>query len=60
MDTQLPVTLASLLSSLGHRADHLLGLGLAGTSDFAVWDYASVPLAIPIPYARTLHAFLSS
>ncbi len=40
IDAQLPPTLASLLTSVGHQAHHVEEIGLREATDPAVWDHA--------------------
>jgi len=40
IDAQLPPTLASLLTSVGHQAHHVEEVGLREATDPAVWDHA--------------------
>ncbi|HEX4113275.1 MAG TPA: DUF5615 family PIN-like protein [Stellaceae bacterium] len=40
VDAQLPSALASLLTDLGHRADHVAALGLLRASDAEIWNFA--------------------
>lgn len=40
VDAQLPPALARVLSSFGHQAEHVFDIGLDGTEDPVIWDYA--------------------
>jgi predicted nuclease of predicted toxin-antitoxin system len=40
IDAQLPPGLAARLRERGHTADHVNRIGLGGTGDLAIWDYA--------------------
>ena len=40
VDTQLPAALARWLGERGHRAEHVLEIGLAQSKDAVVWRYA--------------------
>lgn len=40
VDAQLPPALARRLSALGHIAEHVDDVGLAGANDRRIWDYA--------------------
>jgi predicted nuclease of predicted toxin-antitoxin system len=40
VDAQLPPALARYLSSIGHHAEHVADIGLAGAEDPTIWDYA--------------------
>jgi predicted nuclease of predicted toxin-antitoxin system len=46
VDAQLPQRLARTLADLGHEATHVAAIGLAGSSDAAVWDAAIKQAAI--------------
>lgn len=48
VDAQLPPLLARHLASLGHQAEHIAEIGLASSSDRAVWQYALSNSAILI------------
>ena len=40
VDAQLPPGLARHLTALGHEAEHVLELGLAGATDSEIWAHA--------------------
>lgn len=40
IDNQLPQSLARFLASHGHKAEHVLDLGMDEADDRAIWDYA--------------------
>jgi predicted nuclease of predicted toxin-antitoxin system len=41
IDNQLPLALATMLTSKGHRASHVLDLGLEAATDSEIWNYAA-------------------
>jgi predicted nuclease of predicted toxin-antitoxin system len=40
VDNQLPQALARFLVSRGHKAEHVLDLGMDEAGDLAIWNYA--------------------
>jgi predicted nuclease of predicted toxin-antitoxin system len=46
VDAQLPPALARHFRDLGHEADHVIDLGLAGARDQEVWNFALARSAI--------------
>jgi predicted nuclease of predicted toxin-antitoxin system len=40
VDNQLPQALARFLISRGHKAEHVLDLGMDEAGDLAIWNYA--------------------
>jgi predicted nuclease of predicted toxin-antitoxin system len=41
IDNQLPAAVARFLASRGVECQHVLDIGLAGSSDAAIWEYAN-------------------
>lgn len=46
IDAQLPPALARRLAELGHRAEHVLDLGLESSPDSDIWDFAVANAAV--------------